>query len=81
MDEKAKDMMTDLMNKGSILRLCFFGLISYIVLLIIIIINGTIGFPIGSLLFTILPLFILLFPLKIIGTVHLAAMISMFVWM
>ena len=52
MDEKAKDMMIDLMNSGTILRLCFVGLVTYIIILIITIINGTIGFPLWSLLFT-----------------------------
>ena len=31
--------------------------------------------------FTILPIFILLFPFRIIGTLHIAAMTSMLVWM
>ena len=31
--------------------------------------------------FTVLPVFILLFPFRIIGTLHISAMISMPVWM
>ena len=38
------------------------------------------GFPVWSVIFTILPVAILLFPLKIIGTLHIAAMVSMFAW-
>ena len=80
-DEKAKTIMLDLMDSGAALRSCFVGLISYIVVLIVAIVTGVIGFPIWAVVFTILPLFVLLYPLQIIGTVHIAAMASMLVWM
>ncbi len=80
-DEKAKGMMLDLMNAAPILRICAVGLFAYIIVLIIAIITGTIGFPIWALLFTIVPIFILVLPFKIIGSLHIAAMVSMLAWM
>lgn len=37
------------------------------------ILTGAIRFPVWAVLFTVLPLFLLLFPLQIIGTLHIAA--------
>ena len=45
------------------------------------IVTGTAAFPLWAVIFTILPIFILLFPFRIIGTLHIAAMTSMLVWM
>ena len=45
------------------------------------IVTGTAAFPLWDVIFTILPIFILLFPFRIIGTLHIAAMTSMLVWM
>jgi len=80
-DERAKELMLDLMDCGAPLRSCYLGLLTYIVTLIIAIVTGAIGFPIWAALFTILPIFILMFPLQIVGTMHIAAMASMLVWM
>ena len=80
-DEKAKGIMLVLMNAAPILRICAVGLLAYIIVLIIAIITGTIGFPIWALLFTIVPIFILVLPFKIIGSLHIAAMVSMLAWM
>lgn len=79
-DEKAKEMMLDLMDCGPALRSCYFGLLLYLITLMIAIVTGAIGFPLWALLFTVLPIFILMFPLQIVGTLHIAAMLSMFVW-
>lgn len=80
-DEKAKTIMLDLMDCGPALRSCFLALITYIVTLIVAIVTGAIGFPIWAVVFTILPIFVLLYPFKIIGTLHIAAMVSMLAWM
>lgn len=80
-DERAKEQMLDLMNCGPALRTFYLGLLLYLVTLIVAIVTGVIGFPIWAVLFTILPIFILMFPLQIIGTMHFAAMASMLVWM
>ena len=79
-DEKGKEMMLDLMNCGAALRSCYVGLIGYIVTLMAAIVTGAIGFPIWAVLFTTLPIFVLLFPFQIIGTVHISAMVSMLAW-
>ena len=80
-DERAKANMLDLMDCGPALRSCFVGLIGYIVTLIVAIVTGAIGFPIWAVIFTTLPIFVLLYPFQIVGTVHISAMVSMLVWM
>lgn len=80
-DDRAKELMLDLMDSGPALRLCYLGMITYIVTLIVAIVTGAIGFPIWAVVFTTLPIFILMFPLQIVGTLHIAAMASMLVWM
>lgn len=80
-DAKARDMMLDIMSCGSALRLCYLGLLAYIITLIVAILTGAIGFPIWALIFTILPIFIVMFPLQIVGTLHIGAMVSMLAWM
>lgn len=80
-DEKAKEMMLDLMDSGPALRMCYLGLLTYLITLVVAIVTGTIGFPIWAVIFTVLPIFILMFPLQIIGTLHIAAMASMLAWM
>ena len=79
-DRTAKDMMLDLLNSASVLQLCGVGLVVYIVLLIIAIVTEIIGFPLWALLFTIVPVILLLFPFKIVGTMHIAAIVSMLGW-
>lgn len=79
-DHTAKDMMLDLLNSAPVLRICGVGLFAYIVALIIAIATGIIGFPLWALLFTIVPFVLLLSPFKIVGTMHIAAMVSMLGW-
>ena len=80
-DERAKTEMLDLMDCGSALRLCYLGLLVYLVTLMVAIVTGAIGFPIWAVVFTTLPIFIALYPLQIIGTLHIGAMVSMLAWM
>ena len=79
-DRTAKDMMLDLLNNAPVLQLCGVGLVAYIVVLIIAIVTGIIGFPLWALVFTILPFVLVLSPFKIVGTMHIAAMVSMLGW-
>lgn len=79
-DERGKELLLDFLNTAPVLRLCAVGLIVYVICLIIAVITGVIGFPIWAVLFTILPVAIVIFPFKIIGTLHIAAMVSMFAW-
>lgn len=80
-DTHAKTLMLDLMDSAPALRLCYLGLITYYITLIIAIVTGTIGFPVWAVIFTVLPIFLLLSPLQIVGTLHIAAMVSMLAWM
>ena len=80
-DEKAKGLALDLMGDAPILRGCMLGLIVYIVTFIVSIVTGVIGFPMWAIMFTIIPVFILMIPFRIIGTIHIASMVSMFVWL
>lgn len=79
-DERAKELMLDLMDCGPALRSCYLGLLTYLITLMAAILTGAIGFPLWALLFTVLPIFLLMFPLQIVGTLHIAAMVSMLVW-
>ena len=80
-DERAKGMMLDMLRSGASLRLCSLGMITFYITLMVAIITGAIGFPIWALVFTILPIFIVMFPLQIVGMLHIAAMVSMLGWM
>ena len=80
-DEKARVLMLDIQKSIGVLHVCYLGLIAYIVTLIVTIISGAIGFPLWTVIFTILPIFVMMFPLKIVGTLHIAAMASMLMWM
>ena len=79
-DAKAKALMLDLFNSAPITRVCYLGYLVFIFTLIIAIISGTATLPLWSAMFTILPVFIILFPFRIIGTLHISAMVSMLVW-
>ena len=79
-DRTAKDMMLDLLNCAPILQTCGVGVFVYIVTLIIAIVTGIIGFPLWALHFTIVPFVLLLSPFKIVGTMHIAAIVSMLGW-
>lgn len=79
-DSRGKDMMLDLKDSAPVLRLCMAGMVVYIICLIVAIVTGAIGFPVWTVIFTILPIAVILFPLKIIGTLHIAAMVSMLAW-
>ncbi len=79
-DNRAKEIMIDLYKSAPILRLCGVGLFVYIVALIVGIVTGIIGFPLWALIFTVLPIIIVMFPLRIVGTMHIAAMVSMLGW-
>ena len=79
-DDRGKELLLDIFNSASILRSCIVSLLVYLVALAVAILTGTIGFPIWAILFTILPIFIIMFPFKIVGTLHIAAMISMLAW-
>ena len=80
-DTKAHGLMLDLFNSTPITKSCYLAYLLFVITLIVAIVTGTAAFPIWAVIFTILPIFILLFPFRIIGTLHIAAMASMLVWL
>lgn len=79
--EQAQSVMLDLYNSAPATRVCYVGYIVFIIALIVAILSGAAGLPAWMAIFTILPVLIILAPFRIIGTLHIAAMISMLVWM
>lgn len=79
-DDRAKALMLDLYNSAPVTRICYAGYLVFIFALIAAIVSGTAALPLWAALFTILPLLLILAPFRIIGTLHIAAMISMLAW-
>lgn len=80
MDARAKGMMLDLLECGAPTKLCYFGAIGYYITLIVAIATGAMGFPLWALIFTVLPIVLVMVPLQILGTMHIASMVSMLAW-
>lgn len=80
-NQNAKKVMMDLYNSGSVTKLAYAGYIVFVVTLIISILTGIAGLPLWMLIFTVLPNFIVLAPFRILGTLHISAMISMLAWL
>lgn len=80
-DEQAKSLMLSLYQSAPITRICYVAYLVYIFTLIIAIVTGIAAFPVWAAIFTILPVFIILFPFRIIGTLHISAMASMLMWL
>lgn len=80
-DDRAKEAMMSLQQGGTILRVCSLGILGIVICYIIAVVSGAIGFPIWSLVFTIIPVVLVIFPLRIIGSLHIGAMVSMLGWL
>lgn len=80
-DDRAKLLMIDLYNSAPVTKICYAGYIIFIIVLIFAIVSGVTAFPTWAVIFTILPVFIVLAPFRIIGTLHISAMVSMLAWM
>ena len=80
-DKNAHAVMMDLFNAAPITRICYVSYIVFIITMIVAVLTGTAAVPLWAAIFTILPIFIIMFPFRIIGTLHIAAMVSMLVWM
>lgn len=80
-DEKAKALMVDMYKSAPITRICYVGYLVFIITLIVAIVSGVAALPVWAVIFTVLPIFIALFPFRIIGTLHISAMVSMLAWM
>lgn len=79
-DRKAYELLGGLYHGGNATKLAYFGYIIYVVTLIVSICMQVCGLPLWSLVFTVLPIFIVLAPFKIIGTLHISAMITFLGW-
>lgn len=79
-NEKAYELLSGLYHDGNATKLAYFGYIIYIAALIASICTGVCGLPLWALIFTVLPIFILLFPFKIIGSLHISAIITFLGW-
>lgn len=79
-DGKAYELLSGLYHGGNATKLAYVGYIIYVVTLIVSICMRICGLPLWCLAFTVLPIFILLTPFKIIGTFHISAMITFFCW-
>lgn len=81
LDQKSYQMLKDLYNKFPITKLAYVGYILYILTLIISIVTGTGHLALWNVIFTVLPIFIALAPFKIIGTLHISAIITFMGWL
>lgn len=79
--EEAHKAMLALYNGAPSTKVCYLGYVAFIVTLIVAIGMGLASVPLWMIAFTILPIFMILAPFKIIGTLHISAMISMLVWL
>lgn len=79
-DERAYELLSGLYHGGNATRLCYFGYILYVAALMVSICMGVCGLPLWSLVFTVLPIFIALIPFKMIGSLHISAMITFLGW-
>lgn len=78
---KAKDVMMDMYNSAQVTKVVYAAYLVFIVTLIVAILAGAAGLPAWMAVFTVLPVFIVLVPFRILGTLHIAAMITMLAWL
>ena len=79
--EEAHKTMLSLYNGAPSTKACYLGYIAFVIALIVAIATGCAGVSLWMIVFTVLPIFIVLAPFKIIGTLHISAMVSMLAWL
>lgn len=79
-DDKAKSLMVDLYNSVPITKICYIGYLVFIITLIFAIASGVTALPIWAVIFTILPIFLVLASFRIIGTLHISDIFSRLAW-
>lgn len=79
--EEAHQAMLALYNGAPATKACYLGYVAFIIALIVAIAMGFASVPLWMIAFTVLPIFIVLVPFRIIGTLHISAMISMLAWL
>lgn len=80
-DHSAYQLFQEMYHRMPITKICYVGYILYIVILIVTIVMGATPMPIWMAAFTILPIVIVMFPLRIIGTMHISAIITFVMWL
>lgn len=80
-DKKSYDMLNELYNKLPITKCAYVGYIIYVITLIVAICTGVGGLSLWCVIFTVLPIFVCLVPFKIIGTLHISAIITFIGWL
>lgn len=78
---EAKKVMVDLYKSGPVTRACYVGYLIYIFTCLFAIFTGMAHVPIWAAIFTVLPIFIALAPFRIIGTLHISAILTFIGWM
>lgn len=79
-DHRGYQMFQEMYYNLPITRLCYVGYLLYIAVLIAVIVLGVTPIPIWMVIFTVLPIFIALVPFKIIGTMHISAIVTFMGW-
>lgn len=79
--EDAHKTMLALYNGAPSTKACYIGYIAFVIALIVAIAIGCAGVSLWMIVFTVLPIFVVLAPFKIIGTLHISAMVSMLAWL
>lgn len=80
-DKTSYQLFNEIYNKMSVTKVAYIGYIVFIVTLIIAIVTGVTPLPLWALVFTVLPVFLVMAPFKIIGTLHFSAMITFAGWL
>lgn len=73
--------MFALYNGAPSTKACYLGYIAFAIALIVAIAIGCAGVSLWMIVFTILPIFVVLAPFGIIGTMHISAKVSMLAWL
>ena len=79
--EEAHKTMLALYNGAPSTKVCFVGYIAFAIALIVAVAIGCAGVSRWMIVFTVLPIFVVLAPFGIIGTMHISAMASMLAWL
>lgn len=80
-DHRGYQLFQEMYYGLPITRLCYVGYLLYIAVLIITIVMGVTPMPVWMVICTVLPIFIAMVPFKIIGTLHISAMVTFAVWL
>lgn len=80
-DHRGFQMFQEMYYHLPLTKLCYVGYLLYVAVLIAAIVMGVTPMPIWMVIFTVLPIFIVMVPFKIIGTMHISAMATFAGWL